>query len=84
MRKYAKQGFIQLILIIVLLVIILSLLGVSLSSLFSNPVLQQNFGFLWGWISRAWSNYLAVPFGYLWDAWVTMIWEPLLNKLKTG
>lgn len=80
----AKQGFIQLIIIIALLVIILSLLGVSLSSLFSNPVLQQNFGFLWNWIGKIWDNYLSAPFSYLWDIWATSIWKPFLNILKIG
>jgi len=61
-----KQGFIQIIIIVVLLVIILSLLGVSLSSLFSNPLLQNNFGVVWGWVSNVWTNYLSVPFVAIW------------------
>ena len=83
MRNSANQGFIQLIIIIVLLVIILSLLGVSLSALFSNPVLRQNFGFLWNWLDRVWDNYLAVPFGYMKDLLINVIWKPGINLIKT-
>lgn len=81
MRNNENQGFIQLIIIIALLVIILSLLGVSLSALFSNPVLQQNFGFLWNWMGNFWNNYLAAPFVYLWNLWVEIAWKPFLGML---
>lgn len=77
-----NKGFIQIIIIVVLLVIILSLLGVSLSSLFSNPVLQQNFGFLGNWLIKLWTNYLSQPFQYIWDIWVDLIWGTFIDTLK--
>ena len=77
-----KQGFIQIIIIIALLVIILSLLGVSLNSLFSNPLLKENFGFLGKWLAKFWDSYLSVSFSYLWNIWVNLIWEPFLDTFK--
>ncbi|OGF49737.1 hypothetical protein A3G55_03230 [Candidatus Giovannonibacteria bacterium RIFCSPLOWO2_12_FULL_44_25] len=77
-----NKGFIQIIIIGALLVIILSLLGVSLSSLFSNPILKENFGFLGKWLAKLWNSYLSAPFQYLWSIWVDLIWEPFLDILK--
>lgn len=79
-----NKGFIQIIIIAVLLVIILSLLGVSLSSLFSNPLLKENFGFLGKWIAKLWNSYLFAPFQYIWNIWVNLMWNPFLDTLKGG
>lgn len=52
------KGFIQLIIIIAMAVIILSLLGVSISSLVNNKTLKENFIYLWHGIVWLWQNYL--------------------------
>lgn len=86
-KSYQKQGFIQIIIILVLLIIILSLLGVSLSALFQNPILRDNFGFIWDWATYVWDNYLSGPFWYIYEIFIEIIWEPSLNTLrgiKTG
>lgn len=77
-----NSGFIQIIIILALLVIILSLLGVSLSALFQNPVLQDNFGFIGNWASWLWSNYLSNAFWYIYEIFKELIWEPSLNILR--
>ncbi|OGF61748.1 hypothetical protein A2926_02790 [Candidatus Giovannonibacteria bacterium RIFCSPLOWO2_01_FULL_44_40] len=76
-----NKGFVQIVIIAALLVIILSLLGVSLSSLFSNPLLKENFGFLGKWLAKLWNHYLSVPFQYLRNIWVDLIWDPFVNML---
>ncbi|MEK7559748.1 MAG: hypothetical protein AAB522_00390 [Patescibacteria group bacterium] len=77
-----RKGFIQIIIIFVLLVIILSLLGVSLSTLFKNPILQENFGFIGDWIAWLWNNYLSVPFWYVYEIFIDLVWEPSLDILR--
>ena len=77
-----NKGFIQIIIIAVLLVIILSLLGVSLNALFSNTVLRDNFGFLGRWIADIWNAYLGAVFNYLWNIWVTVFWQAFLDAMK--
>ena len=77
-----NKGFIQIIIIAVLLVIILSLLGISLNSLFSNPVLKNNFGFLGQWIAILWNNYFGATFNYFWNIWVQIFWQPFLDAMK--
>jgi len=54
--RQQNKGFIQTFIIIALLIIILSLLGISLSSLFSDTLIKENFFFLIGWLSKAWNT----------------------------
>ena len=77
-----KQGFIQMIIILALLVIILSLLGVSLNSLFSNPVLRDNFGFLGTWLANIWNNYFSAIFNYFWGLLANLFWQPFLDTVR--
>ena|SRR3989344_4259102 len=81
-ESYQKPGFIQIIIILALLVIILSLLGVSLSALFQNPILKDNFGFIGNWTAYAWNNYLSAPFWYIYEIFVELIWKPSLDTLR--
>jgi len=66
MRKTGDQGFIQLIIIIVLSVVILSLLGVSISSFINNTTLRENFSLVWHGVIWVWQNYIAP---YLQPVW---------------
>jgi hypothetical protein len=65
--KYMNKrgGFIQILIIVALLMIILSLLGVSLTSLFSDTLIKENFYFVGAWISTIWQKtvtFLKVQF----------------------
>ena len=66
MRKTNDQGFVQLIIIIVLSIVILSLLGVSISSFINNTTLRENFSLFWHGIVWVWQNYIAP---YLQPVW---------------
>ena len=84
-----NQGFIQLIVILLLIVVILSLLGVSLTSLFQNKTLQENFSFIGVGLGYAWDHWLERPMAAVKDVIMNgfikeLIWNPLLNFLKTG
>lgn len=52
-----NKGFFQLIVIFLLIVVIMSLLGISLSKLTENPALKENLSFLWNWIGFIWNNF---------------------------
>jgi cell shape-determining protein MreC len=60
-----NTGLIQFIIIIILSVIILSLLGVSLRSLFTDQTLLENFRFLWDFIKHIWYTYITPYFDSL-------------------
>ncbi|MBI2023326.1 hypothetical protein HYT01_02055 [Candidatus Giovannonibacteria bacterium] len=66
-----KQGFIQILIIIALLVIILSLLGVSLKSLFTDTLLKDNFKYLGGWMLKLWDK----SYAYVKDKFATVLEE---------
>ncbi|MBI4121677.1 MAG: hypothetical protein HY470_01830 [Candidatus Ryanbacteria bacterium] len=70
-----ERGIIQLLIIIVLSVIILSLLGVSLSSLFNDKTIKENLAFLWQGVAWIWSNYVA---GF-WEIIKNWAWQSVKN-----
>ncbi len=55
-----NKGFFQLIVIFLLIIVIMSLLGVSLSKLTENPALKENLSFLWNWISFILKDFLIL------------------------
>ena len=66
-RQNLNKGIIQFLVIVLLSVIVLSLLGVSLSSLFNDKTLRENFVFLWHWVVYVWDTYIAHYARQLWD-----------------
>lgn len=79
-----KRGFIQLIIILVLIVVVLSLLGVSLRTLFSSATLQDNFGFVGEWLRWFWNSYLGAPFRIVFENLIKPIWDRFLHALQGG
>ena len=81
-----KSGFIQLIVILALVVIILSLLGVSLSALFQNPVLKENFSFIGDALGAIWSSWLGrtafAAWDFAWNFFTDLVWQPFLNAMN--
>ncbi|MCH7883142.1 hypothetical protein IIA95_01875 [Patescibacteria group bacterium] len=82
----AHQGFVQFIVIFVLLLVILSLLGVSLSSLLQNKTLKENFSFVFNFLRLAWEKWLAGPVLATWDFTLRImtefVGEPILKVLE--
>ncbi len=77
-----KRGFIQILIILVLLIVIISLLGVSLGELFSNKTLKDNFSYVFGGINFVWENYLLAPVKIIFGTFKDLLWEPLAESLK--
>jgi hypothetical protein len=84
MNKGLQKGgtLIQLVVWIVIIVLILSLLGVSIQTdIFSNSFVQENFGFIFNWFGSVWDSYLSNPITYLWgDIFLDLLWSPLLDS----
>ena len=82
----AHQGFVQLIIIFVLFLVILSLLGVSLSSFIQNKTLKENFSFVFDFLRLAWEKWLAGPVLATWDFtfrfMTEFVGEPVLKALE--
>ena len=50
-----NRGFVEVILAVIILIIILSLFGVSLAKIFDNQMVKDNFGFIWSWARPLWN-----------------------------
>jgi hypothetical protein len=57
-----KSGFIQLVVILILMLVIASLLGADLSSLSKNKTLRANFVIVWQGTVYLWDQYV-LPYG---------------------
>ena len=86
-----NRGFIQLIVILALVVVILSLLGVSLSNLFQNPTLKDNFSFIGNALNNLWSSWfgqtVGVVWNFVWGFFRDFIWSAFIdamNAIKAG
>ncbi|OGZ30071.1 MAG: hypothetical protein A2931_03775 [Candidatus Niyogibacteria bacterium RIFCSPLOWO2_01_FULL_45_48] len=86
-----NRGFIQLIVIFLLLVVILSLLGVSLSALFQNKTLQENFSFIGKALKAVLDSWVGKTIGVVWEFaksfFVDFIWSAFIdamNAIKAG
>lgn len=56
------SGFIQLIVILILMLVVASLLGADLSSLYKNETLRTNVLVVWQGIENVWDRYV-LPYG---------------------
>lgn len=77
--------------ILALVVIILSLLGVSLSALFQNKVLRENFSFIGNIFDAIWNSWLGrivnVVWNFAYNFFTDFIWGAFIdamNAIKAG
>ena len=77
-----QKGIIQIIIILLLFVVILSLLGISLTSLIHNQTLRENFQLVWNWVLVIWNNVLKVPAEYVWNIFLTFVFDPLKEQIE--
>lgn len=71
------RGFIQLITILLLSLIIISMLGVSVSSLINNKTLRENFSLLWQALVWLWQNYLLAQAQAVWQFLRARVMSPV-------
>lgn len=76
-----NKGFIQLIVILALIIIILSLYGVSLSNVFGNQLVRGNFAFIYNFSTWLWDNYLHDPVRIAFRVWVDVLWKPFVSAM---
>ena len=77
-----ERGFINLIIIFVLVLIIISLLGISLGDIPEKNTLKENFSYLDDGIKYIWANFIQPYSGVAWDKIKDLIWEPLLKAAE--
>jgi len=78
-----NQGFLKLILIIIIAIIILSYFGFDLRSIIEAERTQTNLDYVWGIVTNVWDTYLVEPVSYLWnDVFIDLIWESFIDNLE--
>lgn len=80
--KNNQGGFIKLIIIIVVVIVVLSYFGFNLRAIIEAPATQDNLGYIWGFVMGIWTDYLSVPFAYLWSIFVQFLWDPFVGNLQ--
>jgi hypothetical protein len=71
------QGFIKLIIIIVIAIIILGFLGIDIKQVVESPTTQHNFSYVTQVLLYIWDHFLKVPAMFIWDTVIL----PLIHRL---
>lgn len=77
-----QKGFVQLLIILALLIIVISLLGISLSDVAQNPQVKGNFSFVYSASQWLWDNYLHDPVNIAFRVWVDVLWKPFVSAMQ--
>ena len=78
-----NTGLIKLILIIIIIIIVLSYLNIDIRGIIEAPQTQENLGYVWGWVTLIWNNYLADPVLYFWNnIFIDLLWESFVDNLE--
>jgi len=80
--KNKQEGLVRMIILIIIAIAVLSWYGVDIKAFFTSEQFQKNIGYIWNFISDAWTNYLAEPAAKVWGIWVQYIWTPFIGMIK--
>jgi hypothetical protein len=78
------RAFIGIIVLIIIAILLLSYFGFNLKSIFTAPVVKENFAYVWGIIKMVWSDYLSVPFDFVWDQLIKPLFGIMWKAFLAG
>lgn len=71
-----NKGFVKLIILIVIVLIVLGYFGFNLQSIIESPTVQNNLIYVWKFIKMIWTDFLAVPFVFIWNKLIIgVVWR---------
>jgi len=76
-----NRGFINMIILLIIVLLVLSYFGYNLRSIINSPNTQDNFSYVGGSIVDIWNNYLKVPATYAYNLFIDLIWNPAITNL---
>ena len=86
MKKNYNGGLIGIIVLIIIAILILSYFGFDLKRIFTSPMVKDNFLYVWGIIKTIWTDYLSVPFTFLWNEalkpLIQIVWKAFVAGLE--
>ena len=80
--KTTNRGIVSTIVIIVIALLVLSYYGFNIRNTVESPTTQSNFSYVWGGVEYTWDTYLKVPATYLYNFFITNIWNPSLADIQ--
>lgn len=81
-QKTQSQGFIKLIILIVIGLIILGYFGLNIKDILASPVVKENLAYAWELAKHIWNTWLAGPAQWIWEHILKFLWELFLNGLN--
>jgi|SRR3989344_3976687 len=88
MYNRPQGGFIQLIIILIIVLIVLGYFGFNIQQIIQSPSVSGNLNYVWGLAVNLWSNYLIVPVTFVWNKIIVgMFWNTftnLIDKVQTS
>lgn len=80
--RTTRQGFVRLIILIVIALILLGYFGVNLKDVLASPVVKENLSYAWELAKDLWTNWLRGPVVWVWDHVLRFLWELFLNGIE--
>ena len=87
MNKPSEQGFLKLIILIVIGLIILGYFGLNIQDILAKPVVHDNLVAFWEFLKWLWNNFLVGPATWIWEHNIKFFWQLFLdgiNGLRDG
>lgn len=78
-----NKGFIQLIVLIVIILVALGYFGLNVREIIDSPVVSDNLSYAWGVTVHIWQTYLAGPAAYLWGVFKNLLWGAFVSNLES-
>lgn len=78
----ANQGFIKLIILLLMAVIVLGFFGISLKAVFTKETVRGNLEFVWQAVRYVWDNYLAGLAKWAWDIFYNLLWRSFVENAE--
>jgi hypothetical protein len=82
-KSAGENGFVKMIIILVIALLVLSYLGFDLKSTVESQTTKSNFGYVWGYTKAFWDKYLQTPAEWLWqNIIIDIVWRAFNEGLQ--
>jgi hypothetical protein len=79
---HQNRGLMKMIVLIVIALILLAYFGLNLREITSSQIFTDNWEFLKNLCLNIWSNYLKIPFTFIWSkVFIPFVWNPIVDNI---
>jgi hypothetical protein len=77
-----KKGLVKMIIVIVIALVALGYFGFNIKDIIESQSVQNNLHYVWDFVVKIWSLYLAAPVVFVWNKFVVgVLWKYILLGL---